>query len=293
MIRARAWAAAVPPAVWTAVAGLVLLASVGLALVVGAGLTVWRGAISGAGKPPSVVVSPPRSGLVVVPAAPLPRPHPPVVPASPGQSAGRPVAVVVVPPARQPADTRGPARPPVVVPPAVVPPAVSPATVPPPPAPNPSVTPPTVRPGSVVVAALEQSLARFLAASGARRTAAGETFLRLLVSSDTASRLAARPLVVRPLTSVELVRGLAEADRDRVTQVSARPVVAVHVVDSVPRQGIRQLFEAGRGRHRGHATVSRSHGRHAATEAHGRHRANGEHHGRHRGHLDGHHHHGH
>ena len=287
MIRARAWAAAVPPGVWTAVAGLVLLASVGLALVVGAGLTVWRGAVSGAGKPPSVVVSPPRSGLVVVPAPPVPRPHPPTLPASVGHPVGH-VAVVVGP-------ATAPARGSVVSParrPAAVPPAVSPATVPPPVAP-PVTVPVTVRPVSVVVAELERSLANFLTSSGARRTAAGETFLRLLVSSDTASRLAARQLTLTAATPTDVGRTLAITERARVTQVSARPVVPAEVVGSAPGQRIRQVCGTGRGRHRAHATAGRSHGRDGAAETPGRHRGDGEHHGRHRGHHEGHHHHGH
>ena len=85
--RARAWAGAVPPKVWTAVAGLVLLASVGLALVVGAGLSVWQGGFGSSAHGPAVVVSPPSSGVVVVPPS-------PAAPRVPG-----PVAAPVVPPA--------------------------------------------------------------------------------------------------------------------------------------------------------------------------------------------------
>jgi len=135
MFRARAWAAAVPPAVWTAVAGLVLLASVGLALVVGAGLSVWRGGVSGVARPPAVVVSPPRSGLVVVsppptagaPGVPRALPHtgpgpsltpveqrPPLTSPTPARPvpSGAPVPTAPVPPAPVP---------PVPVPPVTIP----------------------------------------------------------------------------------------------------------------------------------------------------------------------------
>jgi len=93
--RARALAAAVPQRVITAVAGLVLLASIGVALVLGAGLSTWQGAVSHApaqsgGRPPSVV-SPPRSAVIVVP---TPRAPSARVPARP--SVGEPVARTVV-----------------------------------------------------------------------------------------------------------------------------------------------------------------------------------------------------
>src|SRR5690349_8745329 len=75
MSRARAWVAAVPPGVWTAVAGLVLLASFAIAAVIGAGLTMWHGAVGGSTGAPTVVVAPPQPGTVVVPGrAPARRP---------------------------------------------------------------------------------------------------------------------------------------------------------------------------------------------------------------------------
>src|SRR5437763_3161738 len=72
MTRARALVAAVPQRVWTAVAGLVLLASLGVTLVLAAGLATWRGAVSpapgpGTARPPISVVRPPGSSVIVVP----------------------------------------------------------------------------------------------------------------------------------------------------------------------------------------------------------------------------------
>jgi hypothetical protein len=72
MTRARALVAAVPPRVWAAVAGLVLLASLGVTLVLGAGLATWRGGVTheplaGGARPPATVLTPPGSAVVVVP----------------------------------------------------------------------------------------------------------------------------------------------------------------------------------------------------------------------------------
>ena len=87
MPRARALVAAVPQRVWTAVAGLVLLASLGVTLVLAAGLSTWQGAVGnspnkGNAQPPSSVVTPPGSAVIVVPTplarrpAPAAPPHP-------------------------------------------------------------------------------------------------------------------------------------------------------------------------------------------------------------------------
>src|SRR5689334_18078663 len=72
MPRARALVAAVPQRVWTAVAGLVLLASLGVTLVLAAGLSTWQGAVThspaqGSSHPPGSVVTPPGSAVIVVP----------------------------------------------------------------------------------------------------------------------------------------------------------------------------------------------------------------------------------
>jgi len=70
MTRARAFVGAVPQRVWTAVAGLALLASLAVAAVIGAGLSVWRSAVGSAAQPPTATLEPPSSGLVVLPGAP-------------------------------------------------------------------------------------------------------------------------------------------------------------------------------------------------------------------------------
>ncbi|MDQ1747850.1 MAG: hypothetical protein QOD07_2113 [Frankiaceae bacterium] len=70
MTRARAFVGAVPQRVWTAVAGLVLLASLAVAAVIGAGLSVWRSAVGSTAQPPVATVEPPNSGLIVLPGAP-------------------------------------------------------------------------------------------------------------------------------------------------------------------------------------------------------------------------------
>jgi hypothetical protein len=95
--RARAFAAAVPQRVWTAVAGLALLASLAVAAVIGAGLQVWRSAVGSTAQPPSATVEPPGSALVVVPGGQAPRPHapapqPPV--ATPPETPAAPVGFV-------------------------------------------------------------------------------------------------------------------------------------------------------------------------------------------------------
>lgn len=73
MTRARAFVAAVPQRVWTAVAGLALLASLAVAAVIGAGLSVWRSAVGGTAQPPVAAVEPPGSGLVILPGGHAPR----------------------------------------------------------------------------------------------------------------------------------------------------------------------------------------------------------------------------
>jgi hypothetical protein len=67
MTRARSMVAAVPPRVWTAVAGLALLASLAVSAVIGAGLSVWRSAVGTAAQPPTATIEPPDSALVVLP----------------------------------------------------------------------------------------------------------------------------------------------------------------------------------------------------------------------------------
>ena len=84
MTRARALVAAVPQRVWTAVAGLVLLASLGVALVLGAGLSTWQGAVGhpsvqGHGAPSAGgVLLPPGSAVIVVPTPHTTQPASPV-----------------------------------------------------------------------------------------------------------------------------------------------------------------------------------------------------------------------
>jgi hypothetical protein len=92
MTRARALVAAVPQPVWTAVAGLALLASLALAAVIGAGLQVWRTAVGGAAAPPQPTVAPPGSGLVVLPGGAAASRHPaPGHPAAGGTAPRHPV----------------------------------------------------------------------------------------------------------------------------------------------------------------------------------------------------------
>src|SRR3954449_4600636 len=101
MPRARALVAAVPQRVWTAVAGLVLLASLGVTLVLAAGLSTWQGAVSNgpaqrSAPPPGSVVTPPGSAVVVVPT-----PH--ARPAATAPPHPRPATVTVaLPPAAAP-----------------------------------------------------------------------------------------------------------------------------------------------------------------------------------------------
>lgn len=116
MTRARALVAAVPQRVYTAVAGLVLLASLGVALVLGAGLATWQGGVNhDSGRPgarPPSVVSPPRSAVIVVPTPKPPAAH------VPDRSAPtvRTVAVQVPAPAVHPEHPITP-QPPAVTPP--------------------------------------------------------------------------------------------------------------------------------------------------------------------------------
>jgi len=104
--RARAIVTAVPQRVWTAVAGLALLASIAVAAVIGAGLQVWRSAVGSAAQPLPAAVEPPSSGLVVLPGSPQSRPHVPVrqaPPSTPSGGAGAVAGPSSVPPAAVPA----------------------------------------------------------------------------------------------------------------------------------------------------------------------------------------------
>jgi len=122
MPRARALVAAVPQRVWTAVAGLVLLASLGVTLVLAAGLATWQGAVGkstgkGSARPPASVVSPPGSAVIVVPSPPARRPAPPAAPQpKPGSVAVPPVTAPVVASEPVPAPAVAPPAPPVAVP---------------------------------------------------------------------------------------------------------------------------------------------------------------------------------
>lgn len=106
MTRARAFVAAVPQRVWTAVAGLALLASLAVAAVIGAGLSVWRSAVGSTAQPPVAAVEPPGSGLVILPGGHAPQvpsrfTHPPAVrsvPATAVPATGGPVTPAVTTP---------------------------------------------------------------------------------------------------------------------------------------------------------------------------------------------------
>jgi hypothetical protein len=123
MPRARALVAAVPQRVWTAVAGLVLLASLGVTLVLAAGLSTWQGAVGnspnkGNALPPGSVVTPPGSAVIVVPTPHGQRPGPaaPAHPAPVHPAQPHPVVVTVaLPPA--PAPVAAPVTVPVAAPP--------------------------------------------------------------------------------------------------------------------------------------------------------------------------------
>jgi hypothetical protein len=102
MTRARAFVAAVPQRVWTAVAGLALVASLAIAAVIGAGLSVWRSAVGNSAQPPPAAIEPPGSGLVILPGG-----HAPQVPThvrhNPSTQSGGPArAPFVVRPATAP-----------------------------------------------------------------------------------------------------------------------------------------------------------------------------------------------
>jgi len=124
MTRARALVSAVPSRVWTAIAGLVLLASLGVTLVLGAGLATWRGGVSrtplsDGARPPVTGTTPPGSAVVVVP-----------TPAAHGQHPAQPptaTTVAVAPASGVAPVTATAATPPV---PAAVPPPVPPAQQP-------------------------------------------------------------------------------------------------------------------------------------------------------------------
>src|SRR3954454_12707930 len=126
MPRARALVAAVPQRVWTAVAGLVLLASLGVTLVLAAGLSTWQGAVGngperGNAQPPGSVVTPASSAVIVVP---TPQTHRPAPAAPRHPSAPHLVVVTVTPP---PAPVTAPVAVPLAVPPVTAP--VPPAPV--------------------------------------------------------------------------------------------------------------------------------------------------------------------
>ena len=111
MTRARAFVGAVPQRVWTAVAGLALLASLAVAAVIGAGLSVWRSAVgTAAQQPPAATIEPPDSGLIVLPGGQVRRavspPHhvPPATPTGP-------IPVLVPVPVTVSPATTGPAPP--------------------------------------------------------------------------------------------------------------------------------------------------------------------------------------
>src|SRR5437764_4145961 len=129
MPRARAVVAAVPQRVWTAVAGLVLLASLGVTLVLAAGLSTWQGAVTspsnkGKALPPGSVVTPPSSAVIVVP---TPHANRPPAAAPPHPTAERPVPHrVLVTVTRSPAPGAAPV--PVAAPPVAVPVAPTPVT---------------------------------------------------------------------------------------------------------------------------------------------------------------------
>src|SRR3954451_17345339 len=124
MPRARALVAAVPQRVWTAVAGLVLLASLGVTLVLAAGLSTWQGAVTspsdrGNALPPGSVVTPPSSAVIVVP---TPQTNRPPAAAPPHPTAAHParhrILVTFTP---SPAPVAAPVAVPVAAPPVAVP----------------------------------------------------------------------------------------------------------------------------------------------------------------------------
>jgi hypothetical protein len=123
MTRARALVAAVPQRVWTAVSGLVLLASLGVALVLGAGLSTWQGGVShgpaqqGGARLPQTVLTPPHGAVVVVP-TPL-APRPPVSSSrsgNPGQGPAETIDVTQPPVGATPAESLPPAAEPPATP---------------------------------------------------------------------------------------------------------------------------------------------------------------------------------
>jgi hypothetical protein len=130
MTRARAIVAAVPQRVWTAVAGLALLASLAVAAVIGAGLSVWRSAVGDTAQAPRATIEPPNSGLIVLPGGQGPRPVFPPHPLSPSAPSGGtttpvtvgPVALVSGPTGSGPTPTEPPTEPPPTGSPAVSPP---------------------------------------------------------------------------------------------------------------------------------------------------------------------------
>jgi hypothetical protein len=140
MTRARALVAAVPPRVWAAVAGLVLLASLGVTLVLGAGLATWRGGVThqpvlGSGHAPATVLPPPGSAIVVVP---TPGKHSGGPVAPPGTSTAGPSTTVTTSTGAAPGQV-GAA------------PVLAPAQAPPPVATPPTTQPRVVGPGPVAV----------------------------------------------------------------------------------------------------------------------------------------------
>ena len=124
MPRARSLVAAVPQRVWTAVAGLVLLASLGVTLVLAAGLSTWKGAVGnspneGSAQPPRSVVTPPGNAVIVVP---TPHARRPVPAAPPHPAAAAPARVTIAGPAAPvAAPVTAPVTAPVILPPAQAP----------------------------------------------------------------------------------------------------------------------------------------------------------------------------
>jgi hypothetical protein len=84
---------AVPSRVWSAVAALVVLASLGVAIVLGAGLQVWRGTVGDAPRLSGAPLPGRGSGVITLPPA-APEANPPATgPSAPSGPVGPAVAV--------------------------------------------------------------------------------------------------------------------------------------------------------------------------------------------------------
>jgi hypothetical protein len=97
VVGARSVVRAVPQGAWTAVCGLVLIASLGFAVVLGAGLSAWTGAGRAGSRPVAPVIAPPGSGLVVVPGGHPQVRHPVITTGAPPQVRPSRAQVVTVP----------------------------------------------------------------------------------------------------------------------------------------------------------------------------------------------------